>query len=302
MPEDPHSHFKKNSRSFSLAARFLTRETRNSVARLYRFCRYVDDLADASDRGEAEKLDDLAAGLELRRAPHADPVLADFLDLAHEEALPLTAAQELVAATRADCGPRTLPSEPALVQFAYGVAGTVGRLMQPLLGATDPNAEPFAIDLGIALQLTNVARDVAEDAARGRFYLPANWVSPETIKKALHGDDPTATEAVDAAVKRLIELAELYYVSATEGHWFIPPRNRRAIFFALVVYRGIGWALLEKGRGAWRERTVLSLPAKLALGLKAYPRYRALERGQWATSEPPTHSKALHAALSIPSL
>lgn len=301
MPEDLHSHFKKNSRSFALAARFLTKETRVSVARLYRFCRYVDDLADASVHGETEELDHLAEGLRNKGAIGEDLVLADFLDLADRERLPLTAVQELVAATRADCGPRSIPDEPALIQFAYGVAGTVGRLMQPLLGATESDAEPFAIDLGIALQLTNVARDVAEDAARGRFYLPANWVDPDTVRKAIDTDDAGAIETVDSAVTRLVEMADLYYESATEGHWYIPPRNRRAIYFALVVYRGIGWTLRRKDRGAWRERTVLSLPRKLSLGVKAYPRFRALEQGPWSAPNPPPHQRELHAALSASS-
>lgn len=297
MPEHAQTIFRKKSRSFSLAAKLLTPETREDVARLYQFCRYIDDLADASMRGKPEHLGTLASELETDRQKTNDPVLNDFLELAKERSLPLEAARELVEASQTDCGPRRLQTEADLIRFAYGVAGTVGLLMCPLIGANDPRSTPFAIDLGIALQLTNIARDVAGDADRQRFYLPAEWVSPETVQRALKSEDPGAVRKVDQAVEKTLNIADHYYGSALLGHWFIPRRNRKAIFFALNFYRSIGEKMRRSGSGAWRKRTRLGLTGKLAAGISVWPHYRTMEHGLWSQNEPPRHSEYLHIPL-----
>jgi phytoene synthase len=297
MSDDAQNIFQKKSRSFSLAARLFSAGTRSDVARMYRFCRYVDDLADDSASGEPDKLMALARALEENNDPHDDAILNDFLDLAESRKLPRQAARELVAALIDDCGPRALATREELVRFAYGVAGTVGLLMCPLLGAHDRRAGAFAVDLGIALQLTNIARDIAEDAARRRFYLPAEWVTPDAIRLALEGLDAEAARQVDSAVARTLQLAERYYQSALRGHRFIPPRNRRAIFFALHFYRAIGNKMRQAGSGAWRTRTRLGLGEKITVGLRAYPEYRKRTRGEWAASATPEHDASLHRAL-----
>lgn len=298
MPQDPQTLFKQKSRSFSLAARLLSPETRQAIALLYQFCRTVDDLADSSLEGQARQLQALGEALSPGSPAGKDPAITDFLKMAQRRKLPLQAARELVAASEADCGPRRIESEAELIRFAYGVAGTVGLLMQPLLGAEDPRATPFAIDLGIGLQLTNIARDVAEDAGRERFYLPADWVQPETIRRALREGEPGAVAQVDLAVEKVLHLADRYYTSALAGHWFIPARNRRAIFFALSFYRAIGRKMRRRGSAAWQKRTRIGLLSKLAIGIKAYPRYRALQKQDWTSAQPPQHEHSLHDPLS----
>ena len=297
MSDDPQTLFKQKSRSFSLAARFFSPDTQEAIARLYQFCRYVDDLADETALGEPEWLSRLRVDLSADAKQSDDPILGDFLELARTYQLPLHAAAELVDASKEDCGARSIQTEAELIRFAYGVAGTVGLLMQALLGARDTRAAPFAIDLGIALQLTNVVRDVAEDAARGRYYLPANLVTPEVIERAIKTADPIATGKVDAAVEQVLQIADRYYESALAGHWYIPTRNRRAIFFALSFYRAIGTKLRQSGLGAWRKRTRLGLFSKIRAGLAAYPNYRTRMAQEWSTKVPPQHSSTLHAAL-----
>jgi phytoene synthase len=297
MRPDPQTLFQKKSRSFSLAAKLFSAETRQDIARLYQFCRHIDDLADSSVEGEPERLKELARALENEGLEPSDLIVDDFLALARDRKLPRPSAKELVVASAADCGPRKIETVDELIQFSYGVAGTVGELMRPLIGASDRRADPFAIDMGIALQLTNIARDVAEDASRERFYLPGEWVSPECIRKALNRQDQNSTQAVDTAIQRTLELAEKYYTSALAGHWFIPHRNRRAIFFALHFYRAIGLKLKSKGPGAFNDRTVLSLFEKLGVALRAYPTYRRYCSGDWAAKQAPPHEAALHRPL-----
>lgn len=295
MPEDAQAVFEKNSRSFSLAARLFTPQTRADSARLYRFCRYVDDLADASQKGEPAYLAEIKNELEGNRTSD-NPILKDFIQLADARGLSKSAAIELVEALRQDCGPCSIQNEPELIRFAYGVAGTVGLLMCPLLQCDDERAAPFAIDLGIALQLTNIARDVAEDATRSRFYLPTNWVSPKTIQAALQSGDSQAVAEVDQAVARILALADVYYQSARKGHWFIPPRNRLPIFLALSFYESIGKKLLRLGSGAWQTRTRLGLVEKITVALAATPSYLK-HRMTWDSKVAPTHTPELHRDL-----
>jgi 15-cis-phytoene synthase len=145
---------------------------------------------------------------------------------------------------RDDSQPRQIQSTDELLRFAYGVAGTVGQMLRPVLGAPG-QAEPYAMALGVAMQLTNIARDVVEDAERGRCYLPAQWgidwktmAQPETDDQRKHAF---------TMLERLLALAEDFYAFAETGLHYIPSRNRRAIRIALVLYRGIGRKVLRGG-------------------------------------------------------
>jgi phytoene synthase len=261
------------------------------------FCRYVDDLADATESGEQAELRSISCALNsLQPAEDGTPV-ADYLELARSRRLPPGPSLELVAALEADCGSRWIADQKELLRFSYGVAGTVGLLMCDLLGAQDARAAPFAVNLGIALQLTNIARDVAEDAGRGRFYLPATWVSPETVRKALAGDTKSTIDT-DEALLKVISLAELYYKSARQGLWFLPPRNRRVVFLASVIYEAIGHKIIRRGSGAWKQRTIVSQFAKIALTASAVVRYAGWSRNCWSRPQPPQHDDSLHTALS----
>ncbi len=293
----PERIFARGSRTFSLAARLFPRRDRHDVAVLYVFCRYVDDLADDIRGGRPDALRGVRMALEGRDPGEADGPVAEFLRLAQNRCLPVEAALDLVEALEKDCGPRRLHTTDELVRYAYGVAGTVGLLMVPLLGVDDPRAAPFAVDLGIALQLTNIARDVGEDAGRSRFYLPEEWVAPERIEAAVIGGDAAAVRATEAAVRNLLCLGMRYYDSARRGHAFIPARNRRVIFLASVLYEEIGRTVLRSGPGAWRERIRLGSVGKGRAVLRACRAYRRYHNQDWSGSRLPRHDGSLHRPL-----
>ncbi|CAI8364737.1 MAG: All-trans-phytoene synthase [Opitutia bacterium UBA7350] len=288
---NPEALFRAKSRTFSLAAKLFSQRDRAAVARLYSFCRILDDLADASVEGETVALGRVIQELD-PAVPATDPVVVDFVDLAAERGLSLKAAFLLAEALYADCGTRQIENESELLNFAFGVAGTVGVLMCPVLGVNNRQAFPFALDLGIALQLTNIARDIVEDAERGRYYLPRDWVSPAVIERAIKGD-ATAITMVDTAVERLLNLAEEFYESAFNGLWFIEARNRRAVYLASRMYREIGQSLLRLGSNAWRMRRVLSAFEKLQVCLSALWGHRRMQVKLWAKPIPPIHSTKL---------
>jgi len=248
----------RHGRTFRLAGRLLPRATLSSAAHLYAFCRAVDDMADEGmDQGAAH-----AGLLHLRQAVLArdasHPLAAQLFALRAST----EAAVALIDTVLSDLGPVRVADEAALLRYAYGVAGTVGLQMCAVLGVDDPRAAPHAIDLGVAMQLTNIARDVAEDAVRDRLYLPATWLPP--------GLEPAgvmeAPGPVFTAVQQVLARADRRYRSAERGFHHLPPRMRPAIRAAARLYEEIGLRVLRQGPGYLHSgRCVVPLPRKLLL-------------------------------------
>ena len=248
--------------SFRLAGRLLPSSTLADAAELYAFCRGVDDLADECvDPGTAR-----AELLLLRDAVLAGndghPMAARFLALQRRCDLDPSAAITLIETVLSDLDPVRVADEAELLRYAYGAAGTVGLMMCPILDARGAAATTYAIDLGIAMQLTNIARDVAEDAKRGRLYLPATWLPTELGAARLH----EAPNAVFSAVKLLLDRADRRYRSAELGYGYLPPRVRPAIRAAARIYEEIGRRILRHGPNYLSAgRCVVPMPRKLFL-------------------------------------
>lgn len=201
----PHQALAANGKSFNWARRFLGRRMGGDAATLYRFCRVLDDMADGDIANGPQRLltirDDLAAN---RRA--TDPLLVDFLPFISAQNLPVPVIIALIDGLLQDQQPVAIHDARALCRYAYRVAGTVGLLMCQVLDCDDDAARAHAIDLGIAMQLTNIARDVLEDAEMGRRYLPASWagdLSPAHISAASIAPDGEPAQAVRVAVQQL---------------------------------------------------------------------------------------------------
>lgn len=176
-----------------------------------------------------------------------------------------------------DSQSRQIQSTEELLRFAYGVAGTVGQMLRPVLGAP-LHAEPYAMALGVAMQLTNIARDVVEDAERGRCYLPAQWGA--NAQAMARPETDAQREQAFSMLERLLRLAEDFYTYAETGLHFIPSGNRRAIRIALALYRGIGRKVLRQGPSRyWNGRVHLGHLEKWRLMLSAL-----LFRGAQGTS------------------
>ncbi|MEM6900492.1 MAG: squalene/phytoene synthase family protein, partial [Pseudomonadota bacterium] len=215
---------RKNGRSFNFARAFLTEIQGQRAARLYAFCRYIDDVADdASDARKAKAvLDQVKSELAGMHPP--SPRIADFLDLVRETNIDLGAAIALIDGVASDLETVAFQTVSDLLRYAYKVAGTVGLMMCSVLEVDDPLAAPFAIDLGIAMQLTNIARDIQEDAENGRRYVPAAWLDGASAAD-IADPDASLKSNLQAAAERLIQLAEIYYESAYDGFGFLPSES-----------------------------------------------------------------------------
>ncbi len=281
---------RRNGRSFWFASLFLPREIVDDVKQLYAFCRVMDDLADESgDPHAAAHLEQVR--YDLRQGSSRDPHVANLLRLAERYHLQLEVADHLIASFFADASSRmAIDTEAQLVRYCFGVAGTVGLLMAPILGATTIESRSFAADLGIALQLTNIARDVAEDARKGRRYLPGDWIGGMTAVEIAGCKTALANSVVAKGIDRLLALADCFYARAREGFPLIPRRSRTAIKVAAAVYREIGMRLRSRGLRWNHERSVVPAARKMQLacmvfaGASSIKRLRAVQMSAEALS------------------
>jgi phytoene synthase len=262
---DAAETMKRNGKSFWFASLFLPAQVAEDAARLYAFCRRMDDLADVAVTHESREVL-TKVRQELRAGISDDPVVADFLWLARKYSLPMEAADCLIVTFLEDAETRIqIENEQQLVRYCYGVAGTVGLMMSAILGTDRPRAASAAINLGIAMQMTNIARDVLEDAHNGRRYLPGSWMCGITSQEIIASVE--CRQDVAAAIEQLLKLADEYYASAVTGFPMIPARARRGIAIAAAVYREIGTVILQRRIPWWNGRVRLSLVRKLNIAL-----------------------------------
>lgn len=255
-------------RSFYWARYLLNAQHAARATRLYRFCRHIDDLADEASSPElaARALDELAFAIGHRQP--LCPLVADALDLMHECEIDSSIMLELIRGVRSDLSLVRVADERSLLHYCYQVAGTVGIMMCHVLDVRDSVALHHAIDLGIGMQLTNICRDIADDAALGRRYLPATLVG-DCEPSALRRPDANLRPAVVQAVQSLLTKADAYYDSGERGLHHLPSGARAAMLVAARLYRAIGGRLIQHRCDYWTRRTVVSTPRKVGLTLGA---------------------------------
>lgn len=250
------------SKSFATASRLFPAATRRDVMLLYTWCRHCDDLTDGQELGrgriktatrhtlEQLRADSLAA---LAGRPTSELPFQALADLAGRHAISRALIEAHLRGFELDVEgwqPKTLDDT---MKYCYHTAGTVGVMMASIMGVDDGPTLQRASDLGIAFQLTNIARDVGEDARAGRSYLPEQW----RVAAGLDIPDLAKTECAQQVfpmVRRLAEEAEPYYHSAAIGIRALPRRSAWAIATAKAVYRDIGRKIVQRGPEALGER------------------------------------------------
>ena len=266
---------KKGSKSFSLAARLFDPATRDAAFFLYGWCRYCDDQVDQV--GGSESQGELGARLEALRdktaaafstRPQQEPVFIALQYIVQRYGIPSHYALELIEGMAMDARATRYATLKDLLVYCYRVAGTVGLMMAHVMGLRNEAALRHAAELGIAMQLTNIARDILEDASMGRIYLPLAWlneakIAPEEIAA------PENREKLARLTARLLRAAERYYRSGDEGLWYLSFRSACAVAAARNVYSEIGNLLLRKGAQAWDERTYVIGARKAWVVLRA---------------------------------
>lgn len=292
--KNPETMLFNHGKSFHFASQVFSKNVFIRVTYLYAFCRFIDDTADEQDLELAlvdlQKISNLLKSESINTDQFSAPTLdlnygdqpqahdeIDFNDLAtklqsygvHKSYLNI-----LVEGALFDVNKKSIQNDKDLIRYCFHVAGVVGLMMCPLIHVKNKKAYPFAIDLGIGMQLTNICRDVLEDAQNGRIYLPEL-----NLKSIDHKQ----------IVRKYLDLADIYYRSSFKGLAYIPFRPRIAILLASNIYRAIGDKIRKNNYDVLSGRTYLSKIEKVWVSTKAL--FQIFNKNFWFAG---LHESKLH--------
>jgi len=264
---------KKGSLSFSLASMLLSLKHRSAIHALYSWCRWCDNTIDDIPKKEPKERKK-AAIAQLRLDTDAaltgqyakdNFVFRSLQQMTATYKIPKRYFHDLIDGMEMDIDKHRYESADELRLYCYRVAGVVGLMFSHIVGLRDSSALKYAVDLGIAMQLTNIARDINEDFLMGRVYLPKEWLSPAGISS----ENLLASEQkVWPVIVRLLTEANQYYQSGDIGIKHLPWKAALAAKAARNIYAEIGRKILATGPTYIRHRTVVSGPKKFLLLLK----------------------------------
>lgn len=263
---------RKGSKSFFIATLLLPSWMAGPSLALYSFCRKADDDVDEGDiAGAAGRLAKLHTRLNDAYAgrPRNNPVDRSFSAVVLAFDVPRELPLAMLDGFRWDIQQVEYRTYSDVVAYSSRVAAAVGGMMTVLMGGNGAVTFSRAFDLGVAMQLTNIARDVGEDARNGRVYLPSDWLEEEGIDPKAFLADPRFTPELGRVVRKLLDQADFLYHRADSGVSMLPRSCRTAIYAARLIYSDIGLKLLRCGCDSVTVRTVVSRRRKLRLALSA---------------------------------
>jgi len=288
----------QGSKSFAAASKLFDPVTRASASMLYAWCRHCDDQTDdqvlgfdgselSAEEGRArvELIRDMT-GRALAGEATDNPIYAGLQRVVKRHEIPERYLMEHLDGFAMDVEGRPYRTLEDTLDYCYHVAGVVGVMMAYIMGVRDEPTLDRATDLGLAFQLTNICRDVIEDAEIGRVYLPEDWL----IDAGVSVDEVAAPDnraALFEVCRRVLSEADRYYASSWLGISQLPFRSAWAVAAANAVYRDIGRLILARGPSAWDGRTSTSTQRKLVLALTGGARAIVAKTvGKGPTSKP----------------
>jgi len=266
---------RNGSRSFFLASMLLPRAVREPACALYAFCRLADDAIDQQHGGAAAvallraRLDGIYAG-GCDGCTTLHPVDRALAEVVAHHRIPRELLDALIEGFEWDAQARRYEDFAALEAYAVRVAGTVGAMMAILMGVRDAAVIARACDLGVAMQLTNIARDVGEDARNGRLYLPLSWLREAGLDPERWLAAPQFNPQLASVVARLLRTAGQLYARADAGIVALPANCQTGIRAARLFYAAIGCEVERAGFDSLSRRAVVSTAHKLTLLLRAF--------------------------------
>ncbi len=255
---------KREGKSFYWASFFLPRKSKEKAGILYSICRYFDNIADKDNRDMSLFLKDSIEKIKKNK----DNVINVFL---RNNNINILIFADLIDGLIADQKNIIIKNKDELINYSYHVAGTVGLMMSKIIGVKNNMAKSCAIDLGIAMQLTNIVRDVYEDAQMNRIYIPSEWIKDINLLM-LSGKiemNLQQEKKITNAIYRLINLSEKYYHNGFSGLKYIPIRTRLGILIAANIYRAIGTKIKKYEKKFLKKRVYLNSLEKTFITLKS---------------------------------
>ncbi|HJT56522.1 MAG TPA: phytoene/squalene synthase family protein [Ktedonobacteraceae bacterium] len=284
-----------HGRTFHFAARFLSPKHRRPVITLYAFFRTLDDLVDKP--AEGRRIEDIREELDAWKGWFAggrpfpaprEPLGSRLASILVEHPVPIAVFLDFLDGLTSDVEPREICGFRELYRYCYRVAGTVGLAMAHILEANSTQALAAAQSLGIAMQLTNILRDVGGDLASGRIYLPREELTRFGSSRGhlcqLYGDQRGPDDRFRALMRYQVARAHHYYVRGMSGIWLLPRNCRLPILVAGRLYRRILTVIEHKNYDVLRSRAATSLPEKLQEAAIAFTLDQLWRRGEESLS------------------
>jgi phytoene synthase len=263
---DCRAMLRGGSRTFFAASLVLPARVRRAATGLYAFCRLADDAIDQGANRSAA-LAELTARLDRIYAGVPGEFAADraFADSVSRFSIPRRFPDALLEGFAWDAENRRYGTFSELTAYAVRVAGAVGAMMAMVMNVRDPTLLARACDLGVAMQLTNIARDVGEDARCGRLYLPLDWLREAGIDPDAWLSAPHWNPALAGVIERLLSAAERLYARSEAGLACLPPACRPGMHAARLLYAEIGHELARRGLDSVSARAVVPVLRKTRL-------------------------------------
>jgi phytoene synthase len=257
---------KKHAKTFYLASVFLPSDAAKDASNLYRFAREVDDIVDENPkefaRNELGNIIEDFGQKDIDRCEY--PFVKNFKLRSYELGMKPLYTEELLKGVGWDLDNSIIETEEEFYLYCYRVAGVVGLMMCFMLRVSEEAAYPHAIDLGLAMQMTNISRDIVEDLDRSRVYIPRDWLEGIYLNKNNIKIKRTRDLLLEN-VERILMLAEVHYESADRGMCYIPWRARFAILTAAKMYRAIGLKILKNPQICLEKRVYVNKLEKLKI-------------------------------------
>jgi 15-cis-phytoene synthase len=262
---------RNGSKTFLAASFLLPRRVHEPASALYAFCRLADDAVDAQDGSRHDAVARLRERLRQAYAgtPQNAPADRALASVVARYAIPQALFDALLEGFEWDLQGRRYDTLEALHDYAARVAGAVGAMMALLMGVRSPEGQARACDLGVAMQLSNIARDVGEDARMGRLYLPREWMIDAGLDPDAWLAQPVFSPALGAVVQRLLDAAEALYQRVDAGVARLPLACRPGINAARFLYAGIGHEVARRGLNSVDQRARVPASRKARLLLRA---------------------------------
>lgn len=283
---------KKHGKSFHFAQRFIPKSTTRAIQALYEICRLIDNIADCEHTDHAHTLKKLDQVKDCIRAHDQNGLTT----ITENHQVKTTSLYLLLTGARRDVSMTQVATMDQLVEYCYQVAGTVGLMMCDLMDIQSTQARLHAIDLGIAMQLTNIARDVWQDSLLGRIYLPADHIGicqATDLRTAEKGQQAR----IEKSIVALLNQANTFYKSGFNGLEFIPSQHRFAIYVAAKLYQHIGLKIKQRTPHCHPQKAYVSFPHKCFLATQCAARYWTAPSHPEAVTQP--HDSDLFRNLSF---
>ena len=264
MNKNSNYSIRTRAKTFYFASFFFNKNIKKEIATLYIFCRYIDDISDSGELNKTQSKQKLKSVIkDLKNLKSKNTILKDFINLMIKKNIQIKTPLMLISGVMQDLGKVKLKNLEELIIYSYKVAGTVGLMVCNILEVKDKKLKFKGIQLGIAMQITNIIRDIDEDLKKNRIYFPLEFltIKNENPKQILN--DKELQKQFSKDIEKLKDFSDLVYTNSSIGIYKLPIHYRLPIALASRLYQSIGVKIRNHKYDIWNKRHYLSFKEKI---------------------------------------